>query len=579
MAETSTSFSKELHSPLRFNDILKRLFDIVVSFFGLLLLLPAFVWLGWLVRRDSPGPVFYRGERVGRRGKIFRILKFRTMREEAASYAGPRLTAADDQRVTPIGKWLRDTKLNELPQLWNVLIGEMSMVGPRPEDPKIAQSWPRKYAEEVLSLRPGITSPASVLYRDEEKQLLSSDPMKKYLKEIQPSKQRLDQLYVRNRSFWTDLDILFWTLLILIPQLRQAPDEVRLLRGPLQVLMQRHVHWFMIDLATTFISMAITAIAWRAQAPLDRGWPQMLLATLAFAILFSLTNVLTGVNRISWSTAEANEVGELVPGAALATLIALAVNNIIAYGARIDHFLPDGLLLMAAALSFMGYVLSRYRSRVITGAATRWLAVRGPQPLARERVLIVGGGETGQFAAWKLGHGYYADSFEIVGFVDDDLNKQGSRIRGLNVVGRTEVLPDLVKSKDIGLVIFAIHNITRTERKRLLALCETTTARVIVWPDIAAAIYAMMAHERMGTLRDRSNEISPLYMHPANNPRGERLPCELCLVKLTPMQIEDWLELLEQTAYRGDIDALQEQIRNLRELVYLDAARQYEANQ
>jgi lipopolysaccharide/colanic/teichoic acid biosynthesis glycosyltransferase len=579
MTETTTFISSEQRSrAVRLKEVAKRLFDIVVSFLGLLLLMPVFAWLAWLVHRDTPGPVFYHGERVGRRGKVFKILKFRTMHEDASSYAGPRLTAAGDERITPVGKWLRDTKLNELPQLWNVLKGDMSLVGPRPEDPSFAKNWTKEYAMEILSVRPGITSPAAVLYRDEEKQLLTSDPLEKYLKDIQPSKQRLDQLYVRNRTFWADLDIILWTLLVFIPQVGQGPDEVRLLRGPFQVLMQRHIRWFMVDLATTFVSMAITAVAWRAQAPLDRGWPQMLLATLAFAILFSITNMLTGANRVSWSSAEASEVGDLIPGAVLATAIALGANNIIAAKANIEHFLPDGLLLMSAALSFMGYVITRYRSRLITGAVTRWLAARGSQTLTRERVLIVGGGETGEFAAWKLGHGYYANSFEIVGFIDDDLNKQGSRIRGLNVIGRTSDLVELVKTYDVGLVVFAIHNITRIERKRLLSLCESTSAQVFVWPDIAAAIYAMLAHERSGNLGKRTAGVA------ASNgasiePRGERLPCELCLVKLSPMFIEDWLELLEQSVYRGDLDALQEQIRNLREIVYGEAALQREANQ
>jgi hypothetical protein len=253
------------------------------------------------------------------------------------------------------------------------------------------------------------------------------------------------------------------------------------------------------------------------------------------------------------------------------------VNNLIAARSNSGYFLPDGLLLMAAALSFIGYVITRYRSRLITGAATRWLAVRGSQPLTRERVLIVGSGETGQYAAWKLGRGYYAGSFEIVGFVDDDLNKQGSRIRGLNVLGRTSDLLGLVKSRDVGLVVFAIHNITRTERKRLLSMCESTSAQVVVWPDIAAAIHAMLAHERSGNLRIRTGD-SDANMQLLTEPRGDRLPCELCLVKLSPMFIEDWLELLEQTVYRGDLQELQEQIRNLREIVYGEAALQREAN-
>ncbi|MEM5775745.1 MAG: sugar transferase, partial [Anaerolineaceae bacterium] len=113
----------------------KRLFDIVVSFTALLFLAPIFGVLAIAIVRDTPGPVFYWGERVGRNGKVFKIMKFRTMFEDKKSYEGPRVTAKGDVRITRVGKWLRDTKLNELPQFVNVLRGEMSLVGPRPEDP------------------------------------------------------------------------------------------------------------------------------------------------------------------------------------------------------------------------------------------------------------------------------------------------------------------------------------------------------------------------------------------------------------------------------------------------------------
>ncbi len=185
---------------------------------GLLLLAPFFAFIAWRIRRDSPGPVFYHGVRMGRQGKIFRILKFRTMREPGHGETTPRITARDDPRVTTFGRWLRDSKVNELPQLWNVLKGEMSLVGPRPEDPQIAKNWPAEAAGEILSLRPGVTSPASVLYHDEETMLDSARLMDTYLGEILPGKLRLDQLYVRHHSFWGDLDIIFWTLMVMIPQ-------------------------------------------------------------------------------------------------------------------------------------------------------------------------------------------------------------------------------------------------------------------------------------------------------------------------------------------------------------------------
>jgi lipopolysaccharide/colanic/teichoic acid biosynthesis glycosyltransferase len=184
----------------------KRGFDIVLSGLGLLILSPIFLLIAILIKRDSPGPVFYRGRRAGQYGKEFTILKFRSMYERPESYQGEKITAQDDPRITPVGKWLRQAKLNELPQLWNVLKGEMSLVGPRPEDPEIVATWPEELRKEVLSVRPGITSPASVMFRDEEQQLgngavmVGQSPtiMDKYLGEILPSKLRLDQIYVHS---------------------------------------------------------------------------------------------------------------------------------------------------------------------------------------------------------------------------------------------------------------------------------------------------------------------------------------------------------------------------------------------
>ncbi len=117
------------------NDLIKRTVDAVISAIVLLLLAPVFGLVVLAIRRDTPGPAFYRGPRMGRYGKTFHMLKFRTMYERLESYQGPRVTAQDDPRVTRLGHWLRETKLNELPQFWNVLKGEMSLVGPRPETP------------------------------------------------------------------------------------------------------------------------------------------------------------------------------------------------------------------------------------------------------------------------------------------------------------------------------------------------------------------------------------------------------------------------------------------------------------
>ena len=177
---------------------------------------------------------YYRGDRVGRSGKLFKILKFRTMYEIPENHNGLPLTVKNDERVTPFGSWLRETKLNELPNFWNVLVGEMSLVGPRPEDPTFVEKWPEDVKAEVLSIRPGMTSPASVIFRDEENMLDASSVLDDYLKSILPEKLRLDQLYVRYYNFFGDLDVIFMTLVMLIPAMREKKvKEGILFEGPL----------------------------------------------------------------------------------------------------------------------------------------------------------------------------------------------------------------------------------------------------------------------------------------------------------------------------------------------------------
>jgi lipopolysaccharide/colanic/teichoic acid biosynthesis glycosyltransferase len=191
--------------------MLKRLFDIVASFLGLLLLCPLFVALAILIKRDSPGPVFYRGLRAGWHGKVFRIFKFRTMVENADRIGGPS-SPADDPRITRVGNFLRRYKLDELPQLINVAKGEMSFVGPRPE---VIQEV-MLYTEEekrLLDVHPGITDWASIMFRNEAEILRgSADPHQAYHEKIRPEKIRLGLEYVRNRSFLTDCRIIVSTL-------------------------------------------------------------------------------------------------------------------------------------------------------------------------------------------------------------------------------------------------------------------------------------------------------------------------------------------------------------------------------
>ena len=193
--------------------MLKRFFDIIVSFFGLIIVSPILGVIAILIKISSPGPVFYRGTRTGRAGKSFKIFKFRTMVKNAEVLGGPS-TASDDPRLTKIGKFLKKYQLDELPQLINVLKGEMSLVGPRPEVKMYVDMMTDEERKTILSIKPGMTDLAS-LWDFHEGEILkgSPDPEKTYQEKIRPTKIKLQLEYVKNRSFLLDLKIILKTVL------------------------------------------------------------------------------------------------------------------------------------------------------------------------------------------------------------------------------------------------------------------------------------------------------------------------------------------------------------------------------
>lgn len=192
--------------------MIKRLFDIVFSLLGLILIWPLFLVIVFLIKRESPGPVFYRGERIGKKGKPLRIFKFRTMILNAEKLGGPS-TAGDDPRLLKIGHFLKKYKLDEMPQLINIIKGEMSFVGPRPEVKMYVDMMTEEERRVILSIKPGITDFASLWNFNEEEVLRgSSDPEKTYLEKIRPEKIRLQIKYVKNQSFLLDLKIIIKTI-------------------------------------------------------------------------------------------------------------------------------------------------------------------------------------------------------------------------------------------------------------------------------------------------------------------------------------------------------------------------------
>lgn len=214
----------------------KRALDIALAASLLLLTLPILLLLAVAVKLDSPGPVFYKVRRVGYRGRVFDMLKFRKMHRDAGEFP---LTVCADSRLTRVGSLLTRTRLDELPQLYDVLRGRMSLVGPRPEDPRFVALHRSEY-DRILSVRPGITGITQLAYAEERRLLDTENPVDGYIKAILPKKVGLDSLYVQRHSLRLDLSVLRWTLVAVLFRrpvavnrasarmtLRKRPGEVR----------------------------------------------------------------------------------------------------------------------------------------------------------------------------------------------------------------------------------------------------------------------------------------------------------------------------------------------------------------
>ena len=199
----------------KFNLFIKRAFDIIASFCGLIILSPMLLIVSLAIKIDSKGPVFFKQKRVGKNNKIFEIYKFRTMVTDAEKL-GKQITVGNDSRITRVGTFIRKCKLDEFPQLINVLKGEMSLVGPRPEVPRYVDLYD-EYQSQILLVQPGITDYASIEYRNENEILgKSENPEKTYIEEIMPTKIELNMKYIRNISLFEDIKLVIATISAII---------------------------------------------------------------------------------------------------------------------------------------------------------------------------------------------------------------------------------------------------------------------------------------------------------------------------------------------------------------------------
>ncbi len=456
---------------------LKRIFDVLVSILGMFVASPLYLLVGLATRLESDGPLIYSAERIGVYGRTFRIYKFRTM-SAAAGDDGPAVTAHDDPRITRLGRFLRQTKLNELPQLFNVFRGDMSFVGPRPEHVEfVAHYTPEQ--REVLSVKPGITSLATILYAGEEKMLNFSEVTETYLRSILPDKLRLDLLYVRNRSLLLDIDILFHTMLVLIPCFRRAAPHVEdILKWPFRMTRQR-LSWFAVDAAIALLAVSLAGLLWRSAGPIDVGISRSLIAALSMTTVFTMTNWITGVQRVRWRYANPSEALYVIGSASAATILVLMANSLF----EPPRF-PDAMLIMAGIFALSGFLVARYLRPLVQGLANKMADLRPVTSAGRERVLIVGAGDAAQLTILLVRNNPAGRAFHVVGVVDDDPNLLGTLLHRVPVLGVCDRIPEIVREKDIGTIVFAIHRIENHRRRYLLRRCQETSARTVIVPNL-----------------------------------------------------------------------------------------------
>lgn len=437
---------------------MKRVFDVCVAALGLVIASPLLAVIAVLIKLDSSGPVIFRQVRVGQGFRPFAILKFRTMVVDPPGASLP-LTVGEDMRITRVGRILRKFKLDELPQLVNVLIGDMSLVGPRPEVPRYVERLRSEFSE-TLVVRPGITDLASLRYIDEAALLAySSNPEEEYLRKVLPEKLRLAKLYVRHMSFRLDFAIIIQTLL-------------RIAKFPVVV--------FALPELTTAVAGAANASLWTTLFSFVMRWRKPIIVVVDVGLII-LANYLAfflrydgGIPESEFKTFEQTVLGLVaIRGVALAffglneglwrytslwdlqnILKAVLISTVVFYGwvhwiMEVSSY-PRSIFAIDAIL-LVGFLVGvRLSSRVFRDKAVFQ---------KKRRVLVVGASDSGERVVREM-KTRSVFNCEPIGLVDDNIALLGQRIHGVRVVGTVADIPKLVEGLRPEVVVVASSNAT-----------------------------------------------------------------------------------------------------------------------
>lgn len=467
----------------RFGVLAKHSVDFVLALLGVLCVLPVLILVAICVKLDSPGPVFFRQKRVGRKGKLFEIVKFRTMVQGAYSM-GSRLTVKRDPRITRLGKLLRWSKIDELPQLFNVLRGEMSLIGPRPEDPHFVKLY-TPAQRRVLALRPGIVGPSQIQGRDEVEDYPEGikDTERYYVEHILPAKLQRDLDYVRTATFWSDMVLLVRGVWI---TLRGAIRAKYLWRR------RRRVALMGADIVLSVGSYALAMLI-----RFDWQWPRadfivqtMILVALIRPVLLVYFGAYQGILSYFglWD--------------AVALFKAVSAGSIAVAG--VTYFVgaqqhPRSVFVIDWALLLLMLTGSRYVLRIWARGHSR------RRSHLRENAIIVGASHGGEQISRALMDDP-ASGYRPVGFIDESQERWGSRIHGVKVLGGNAELHLALSANGVRVVFVCLSDLDEATAREVADICAAAKVECRMVPALSDLLHADTA-TRAGRAPERARAV------------------------------------------------------------------------
>jgi FlaA1/EpsC-like NDP-sugar epimerase/lipopolysaccharide/colanic/teichoic acid biosynthesis glycosyltransferase len=476
---------------------IKRLIDVVLGLVALVVLLPVMGLVAVAIALDSTGRVVYGAKRVGRGGRKFTMWKFRSM-ASGADRVGPAVTGSYDFRVTRVGAFLRRTKLDELPQLLNVLAGQMSLVGPRPEAPSYVRLW-TDAERDILRFRPGITGPTQIAYIDEE-ELLQGDPSAVYESELMHAKLAVDLEYVREFTLRRDLGIMWRTLVGILSAGERRSNRPRRRFTLGERLASARLGPIVLDALLAAVAAAL-AVGLRIDrnnifAAVATYWVFVPLAAIVRPAGFLIAGAYLRVWRYPTVSDAALVVSSLAAGSLIMTILIFVVLQPWEFPGTVGF--PRSAIIIEFLLSFIVLGGIRLASRIRQEGLED--ANAPPQAGPPRPVLIYGAGEAGAMLVREMRRNR-ALRLEPAAFLDDDVTKRGQRIYGVDVVGSAKDLPSVVAEREIAEVIVAMPRIGGDLLREVVALCDAAGVPVRTLPAVDELLDETVSVNRVRPVR------------------------------------------------------------------------------